>query len=123
MNAKSIIFGALIGGIASAATAIILAPKSGRELRQDIAAKSGEASVILKELAYNATDLLQSVQVLSTEGTTLLKDLSTDIKESVANWNEEMEPEKARLKEEIKDMQKTISDLEKTLKKDKKESN
>ncbi|MBC1945822.1 YtxH domain-containing protein [Listeria booriae] len=123
MNAKSIILGALIGGIASAATAIILAPKSGRELRQDIAAKSGEASVILKELAYNATDLLQSVQVLSTEGTTLLKDLSTDIKESVANWNEEMEPEKARLKEEIKDMQKTISDLEKTLKKDKKESN
>ncbi|MBC1232212.1 YtxH domain-containing protein [Listeria booriae] len=123
MNAKSIIIGALIGGIASAATAIILAPKSGRELRQDIAAKSGEAGVILKELAYNATDLLQSVQVLSTEGTTLLKDLSTDIKESVANWNEEMEPEKARLKEEIKDMQKTISDLEKTLKKDKKESN
>ncbi|CAM4101122.1 YtxH domain-containing protein [Listeria booriae] len=123
MNAKSIILGALIGGIASAATAIILAPKSGRELRQDIAAKSGEAGVILKELAYNATDLLQSVQVLSTEGTTLLKDLSTDIKESVANWNEEMEPEKARLKEEIKDMQKTISDLEKTLKKDKKESN
>ncbi|MBC1564963.1 YtxH domain-containing protein [Listeria booriae] len=123
MNAKSIILGALIGGVASAATAIILAPKSGRELRQDIAAKSGEAGVILKELAYNATDLLQSVQVLSTEGTTLLKDLSTDIKESVANWNEEMEPEKARLKEEIKDMQKTISDLEKTLKKDKKESN
>ncbi|MBC1512012.1 YtxH domain-containing protein [Listeria booriae] len=123
MNAKSIILGALIGGIASAATAIILAPKSGRELRQDIATKSGEAGVILKELAYNATDLLQSVQVLSTEGTTLLKDLSTDIKESVANWNEEMEPEKARLKEEIKDMQKTISDLEKTLKKDKKESN
>ncbi|MBC1400022.1 YtxH domain-containing protein [Listeria booriae] len=123
MNAKSIILGALIGGIASAATAIILAPKSGRELRQDIAAKSGEAGVILKELAYNATDLLQSVQVLSTEGTTLLKDLSTDIKESVASWNEEMEPEKARLKEEIKDMQKTISDLEKTLKKDKKESN
>ncbi|EUJ44198.1 YtxH domain-containing protein [Listeria riparia] len=123
MNAKSIILGALIGGIASAATAIILAPKSGRELRQDIAAKSGEAGVILKELAYNATDLLQSVQVLSSEGTTLLKDLSTDIKESVANWNEEMEPEKARLKEEIKDMQKTISDLEKTLKKDKKDSN
>ncbi|WP_430536602.1 YtxH domain-containing protein [Listeria rocourtiae] len=122
MNTKSVLLGVLIGGITSAATALILAPKSGREIRQDIASKSGEASVILKELAYNATDLFQSVQVLSKEGTTLLKDLSTDIKESVANWNEEMEPEKARLKEEIKDMQKTISDLEKTLKKDKKET-
>ncbi|KGL43187.1 hypothetical protein BMT55_11115 [Listeria newyorkensis] len=122
MNAKSVLLGVLIGGLTSAATAIMLAPKSGRELRQDIASKSGEASVILKELAYNATDLFQSVQVLGTEGTTLLKDLSTDIKESVANWNEEMEPEKARLKDEIKDMQKTISDLEKTLKKDKKEN-
>ncbi|EUJ40737.1 hypothetical protein PWEIH_03131 [Listeria weihenstephanensis FSL R9-0317] len=113
MNTKSVLIGVLIGGITSAVTAIALAPKSGRDLRQDIMSKSGEAGVILKELAYNATDLLQSVQVLGTEGTTLLKDLSTDIKESVANWNEEMEPEKARLKEEIKDMQKTISDLEK----------
>lgn len=51
MNTKSVLLGVLIGGITSAATALILAPKSGREIRQDIASKSGEASVILKELA------------------------------------------------------------------------
>lgn len=71
-----------------------------------------------KELAYNANELIQSVQVLGTEGSTLLKDVSSDIMESVSKWNEEMEPEKKRLKDEIKDMQKTISDLEKTLKKE-----
>ncbi|EAD1189090.1 YtxH domain-containing protein [Listeria monocytogenes] len=120
MNKKSLIFGILAGGAIGAAASVLFAPKSGTELRKDIVAKSGEASVILKELAYNANELIQSVQVLGTEGSTLLKDVSSDIMESVSKWNEEMEPEKKRLKDEIKDMQKTISDLEKTLKKDNK---
>ncbi|WP_239256075.1 YtxH domain-containing protein [Listeria ilorinensis] len=118
MDKKSFIFGILAGAVTGAATSILLAPKSGRELREDLAQKSGEAGVILKELAYNANELVQSIQVLGTEGSTLLKDVSSDIVDSVAKWNEEMEPEKKRLKDEIKDMQKTISDLEKTLKKD-----
>lgn len=120
MNKKSLIFGILACGAIGAAASVLFAPKSGNELRKDIVAKSGEASVILKELAYNANELIQSVQVLGTEGSTLLKDVSSDIMESVSKWNEEMEPEKKRLKDEIKDMQKTISDLEKTLKKDNK---
>lgn len=118
LDKKALIFGILAGAVTGAATSILFAPKSGRELRQDLVEKSGEASVILKELAYNANELLQSVQVLGTEGSALIKDVSSDIMDSVSKWNEEMEPEKKRLKDEIKDMQKTISDLEKTLKKD-----
>ncbi|WP_163654436.1 YtxH domain-containing protein [Listeria sp. PSOL-1] len=118
MNKKSFMLGILAGAATGAIASIFLTPKSGRELRHDIAQKSGEASVILKELAYNTNELLQSIQVLGTEGTTLLKDVSSDIMESVSKWNEDMEPEKKRLKDEIKDMQKTIADLEKTLKKD-----
>lgn len=119
MNKKSLFLGAVIGAAAGAVTSILFAPKSGRELRSDIVEKSGEASVVLKELAYNANELLQSIQVLGTEGSALIKDVSSDIMDSVSKWNEEMEPEKKRLKDEIKDMQRTIADLEKTLKKDK----
>ncbi|EFI82913.1 YtxH domain-containing protein [Listeria grayi] len=120
MDKKSTIIGIFAGSLIGAAASILLAPKSGKELRKNILDKSVEASVIVKELAYNTNELLQSVQVLGSEGASLLKDVSSEISESVSKWNEDMEPEKKRLKDEIKDMQKTISDLEKTLKKDKK---
>lgn len=40
--AKGFIFGALLGGAVGAITALLFAPKSGKELRADIAEKSGE---------------------------------------------------------------------------------
>ena len=39
---KGFFLGTLIGGAAGAIVALLLAPKSGRELRRDIADKSGE---------------------------------------------------------------------------------
>ena len=39
---KGLILGAIIGATAGAITALLFAPKSGKELRQDIATKSGE---------------------------------------------------------------------------------
>jgi gas vesicle protein len=43
MNTKDFVIGALVGGIVGAATALFLAPKSGRELREDL---NGQASVL-----------------------------------------------------------------------------
>lgn len=40
---KGFVFGALIGGTVGAITALLLAPKSGDELRKDIAIKSNDA--------------------------------------------------------------------------------
>lgn len=39
---KGFAFGAILGGVAAAITALLLAPKSGVELRKDICTKSGE---------------------------------------------------------------------------------
>lgn len=52
---KGFIFGALIGGAVGAVTALLLAPKSGKELRRDIADKS-------LEVYDKASDYLADVQ-------------------------------------------------------------
>ena len=39
---KGFVLGAIIGGAIGAITALLLAPKSGRELREDLAMRSGE---------------------------------------------------------------------------------
>ncbi|MEM4261110.1 MAG: YtxH domain-containing protein [Candidatus Woesearchaeota archaeon] len=52
---KGFIFGTIIGGAIGAITALLLAPKSGKELRQDIAEKSSE-------IYGKASDLFNQVE-------------------------------------------------------------
>ncbi len=51
---KGVILGAIIGATAGAVTALLFAPKSGKELRQDIATKSGEIYENVGEHAQKA---------------------------------------------------------------------
>lgn len=44
-------FGAILGGIVGAATALLLAPSSGEELRQDLERRARNVQIELKEAA------------------------------------------------------------------------
>lgn len=66
VNGKDFAIGVLVGGILGAAAALLLAPKAGRELRQDVTSqasnlktKSADYTTVVKE---KATDLSQKVQ-------------------------------------------------------------
>lgn len=66
VNGKDFAIGALVGGILGAAAALLLAPKAGRELRNDVTlqasnlkTKSADYTTVVKE---KATDLSQKVQ-------------------------------------------------------------
>jgi len=52
---RGLFLGAIIGGLVGAVTALLLAPKSGAELRKEIAEKS-------VDLYDKATDMLQTVE-------------------------------------------------------------
>ncbi|OGU11935.1 MAG: hypothetical protein A2X61_13515 [Ignavibacteria bacterium GWB2_35_12] len=52
---RGLFLGAILGGLVGAVTALLLAPKSGAELRKDLAEKSAE-------LYDKATDMLQTVE-------------------------------------------------------------
>lgn len=108
---KGFVIGALVGGVAGAVTALLLAPKSGQELRKDIADTSTDiysrASEYLTKLEGQARSAVNSTvkdskvkaqaivdsarekaENLLTEAETVLKDAKTkanDAKESVQN--------------------------------------
>lgn len=52
---RGLFLGAILGGVVGAVTALLLAPKSGAELRREIAQKSSE-------IYDKASDLLQTVE-------------------------------------------------------------
>lgn len=61
INAKDFIIGSLVGGIVGAATALFLAPKSGKELRNDL----NDQAIVLKdkstEIASKAKETSQTI--------------------------------------------------------------
>ena len=63
--AKGMISGLIVGGAIGAVSALLLAPKSGKEMREDVASRARTISEKTTEVASNvgqyATDLVQSV--------------------------------------------------------------
>ncbi|MHB8125559.1 MAG: YtxH domain-containing protein [Desulfitobacteriaceae bacterium] len=74
----TVIIAALVGGIAGAAVGLILAPKSGRELRQDIGCKARQTLQELEEVTEAKVDTIQDVREdVVREGKRLVEDLKT----------------------------------------------
>lgn len=66
---KGFALGAIIGGVAGAITALLLAPKSGAELRRDLSDKSGELYGKASDLYKNVENKLEdSVIITMNEG-------------------------------------------------------
>ncbi len=57
---KGLLLGFVVGGIAGAITALLLAPKPGKELREDIKKKSSELKDNAKRMVSRAKELTKS---------------------------------------------------------------
>ncbi|GAA0332860.1 YtxH domain-containing protein [Bacillus carboniphilus] len=90
INAKDFIIGALVGGIVGAATALFMAPKSGKELRGDLS----EQAIILKERTGNLRDT--AVQ----KG----NEFANTAKEKTNEWSQMIQLQSNELKNKMKSM-------------------
>lgn len=90
INAKDFIIGALVGGIVGAATALFMAPKSGKELRGDLS----EQAIILKERTGNLRDT--AVQ----KG----NEFANTAREKTNEWSQMIQLQSNELKNKMKSM-------------------
>lgn len=112
MNKKSLAYGFLFGSIAGAITALFAAPTSGKELRYQIKDKADDWANNLTDIRLNLTRLKNSFSKLSNEGKEIAIEIVHDIKTSINEWQKEIEPTKQSLFNELKEIQKTIEELE-----------
>jgi gas vesicle protein len=97
INAKDFIIGTFVGGIVGAATALLLAPKSGKELRTNL----NDQAIVLKdksgELASKAKDTSQSlaknIQLQSSQVTNKVRDISDKFRQERAEDSVDVELE------------------------------
>ncbi|WP_421380565.1 YtxH domain-containing protein [Bacillus salacetis] len=91
INAKDFLIGSLIGGIVGAATALFLAPKSGKELREDLNTHAGtlkEKSSQWRDTAMERGNELAAAAKEKTSGITkTVQDQSNSLVNKVKSSN------------------------------------
>ncbi|MCY9696692.1 YtxH domain-containing protein [Paenibacillus alginolyticus] len=89
---KDLLIGAVVGGILGAATALLFAPKSGRELRSDIAEQAQVVSDKTVQIASTVSQRTQEVaKTVSTTTSELYgkaKDTAVNVVDTVRSWKE-----------------------------------
>lgn len=103
LNGKDFLLGAFVGGVIGALAALLLAPKSGRELREDISEQYHQVSEKTKVLAsdmsrksqqivHDVSEKTQAIaQEVSAKGQELAhkaKEIGTKVAEEIREWNE-----------------------------------
>ncbi|SDN18090.1 Gas vesicle protein [Paenibacillus sp. yr247] len=89
---KDLLIGAVVGGLLGAATALLFAPKSGRELRSDIAESaqvvSDKTVQIASTVSQKTQDVAKTVSNTASELVGKAKDTATSVVETVRSWKE-----------------------------------
>lgn len=83
INAKDFLIGALVGGIVGAATALFLAPKSGKEMRSDL-------NIQAQALKEKTGQFAETAKVKGVELVETAKEKSTTIGQTVSKQSSEI---------------------------------
>jgi gas vesicle protein len=115
LNGKSLFLGFLAGGAIAGIATLLSAPANGKETRTKLAANKNIAMTELHELKDRLLEIKESVSAASIEGRTVIADFIKDIKLALNEWDTETAPIKQELTRELKELEKTIEELEKSL--------
>lgn len=92
INSKDFLIGTLIGGIIGATTALFLAPKSGRELREDINQQAHVVKDKTSKLTNDAYEKGTQFISIAKEKTTNASQVITDQSSQLLNKVKELRP-------------------------------
>lgn len=84
-KSKGLLWGALIGSIAGSLTALLLAPKSGKELRQDIADGARQVGGKVQEVAGKVGE--QGINLIG-----VVTDRAEGVISDIQSWRNKKEP-------------------------------
>lgn len=108
MNTKDFFIGALVGGIVGAAASLLLAPKSGKELRSDLVEQAHTMKEKTSSLTSNAMEKGSLYAQLAKEKSSNIAKTVTEQSSYVADKVKELTD---NVKKDIEQLSKSASDL------------
>ncbi|MEK4426988.1 YtxH domain-containing protein [Solibacillus sp. FSL K6-1523] len=115
MQTKTFLIGLSAGLVGGAAAILLSTPQSGTQLRKNITTNLASAKSKLADLASEIGNVKQSISTLSSEAQNNMPSIINDLKVSLTQFKQEIEPETFTLKQEIEKLQNSISEIEKNI--------
>jgi|SRR5690625_259531 len=111
-NGKYLILGFIIGGTISAATTLLTTPTSGKNVRTRVMEQGLEWKGIVDDIIQDTLRLKDQLAKTSKEGVALINELTEDMKTSVDEWKNAIEPHQDNIYEYLEQIESSIKDLE-----------
>jgi gas vesicle protein len=99
--------GFAIGLITVGCAVLLTAPKSGKSFRRDVRVKSDEAQQSFNRFKKDALTLNEQITTTTKLALPAFKETTSEIKESVIQWKNDIEPHVKKLQSSINEAQKT----------------
>lgn len=122
LNGKSIAIGFIVGGTISAAAALLTTPTSGSVLRERVRQQSGEWKRIVDDIIKDGWRLKDQIAKTSKEGVALINELTQEMKTSVDEWKNAIEPHQENIHQYLEEIEVSIKALEEKMNSNKSEA-
>src|SRR5699024_7111283 len=113
---KALLLGFVVGGIISAGTTLLSAPKAGKELRMQVKNQGLEWRNTLQTIKYDGQRLKDQIVETSKEGVEMMVNLSKEMKESITEWKSAVEPHQKNIHKYLEQIEASMKELEKKAK-------
>lgn len=106
MNGKDFLLGAVVGGLLGAVTALLLAPKSGKDLRMDL---SDQYQTVSEKTQKLAGEVSEKTQKLAGEVSEKTQKIATEVSAKSQKLAEEISEKSQELASKAKDVASTVA--------------
>lgn len=114
IDSKDFLIGALVGGIVGATTALLLAPKSGKELRTNIGEQATQikdkGSEITSRVREKSSAIVNTVSEQSNQVAGKVKEITSNIRRDISNWRSKGEEVKEKANDAYIEVENKIED-------------
>ncbi|WP_216829386.1 YtxH domain-containing protein [Alkalihalobacterium elongatum] len=108
MKLKSLLYGVVAGGAIASITTLLLTPKSGKELQNSLVNTANTIKNNLNETKEHTISLKNQFSDTAKISKEAIDTVSKDVKISIDDWKQEVEPALKQLQKEIDDLQEAL---------------
>ena len=115
VNAKSFLYGVLIGGAIASISTLLSTPQNGKDARRNVKRTREQLQQSFHEIRGEAVNVKDQVNKAINVSKSVVTDVTEDLKTSISAWQNEIEPNKDKIEKNIVEIQDEIEKLEKSL--------
>lgn len=112
---NSLLLGLIVGGVIGSVATLLSTPSSGKEFRGQINLSREQLENLLAQLKRESKALKDQLIKTAQESSGIVKDVSFDLKKTIQQFQQDIEPHKNDLMKEIEEIDQKIKQLEKNL--------